>query len=163
METTRWLVRAVPGFGELSTRERTVIKDFALLWTCFEFKVLNTHGNANTIIKAMNQLQKHKKLRLVRFKSAIEHFRQRYYNERGFTPAFDELGFRNNDHRPVAEAFVANRTADEAAILSGLLIIILRLRNNVFHGVKWAYEIRGQFENFYYANNALIQVMELHR
>ncbi|PHM39148.1 hypothetical protein Xmau_03053 [Xenorhabdus mauleonii] len=28
------------------------------------------------------------------------------------------------------------------------LIIVFRFRNNFFHGLKWAYELRGQLGNF---------------
>ena len=54
-----------------------------------------------------------------------------------------------------------NDAADTAEVAAALLIIVYRFRNNLFHGVKWAYEIRGQFENFSYANAVLMQAIEL--
>ena len=52
--------------------------------------------------------------------------------------------------------------ADVAEVAAALLIIVYRFRNNLLHGVKWAYEIRGQFENFRHANAVLMQAIELH-
>jgi hypothetical protein len=42
--------------------------------------------------------------------------------------------------------------ADLSEVAAALLIIVYRLRNNLFHGVKWAYEIQGQLENFNHGN-----------
>ena len=49
-----------------------------------------------------------------------------------------------------------NNHADSVA---GLLIVIYRLRNNLFHGIKWAYGIQGQRNNFEQANAALIAAL----
>ena len=53
-------------------------------------------------------------------------------------------------------------TADIAEIAAGLLIIVFRFRNNLLHGVKWAYQIQGQLENFCHANAVLMRAIELH-
>ena len=37
-----------------------------------------------------------------------------------------------------------------------ILIVIYRFRNNLFHGVKWEYELRGQLDNFNHANQVLM-------
>ncbi len=50
--------------------------------------------------------------------------------------------------------------ADDASRLSVLLIIIYRLRNNLLHGPKWSYGIKGQLDNFRNANAALSAFME---
>jgi hypothetical protein len=41
-------------------------------------------------------------------------------------------------------------------------MIVLRLRNNLFHGAKWAYGIADQRENFQHANAALMRLLEKH-
>jgi len=43
-----------------------------------------------------------------------------------------------------------------------LLMIVWRLRNNLFHGAKWAYQLRDQRENFTQANSVLIRMLEQH-
>ncbi|MET4218881.1 hypothetical protein ABIB00_004102 [Bradyrhizobium sp. LB14.3] len=36
------------------------------------------------------------------------------------------------------------------------------MRNNLFHGAKWAYGLRDQRENFTHANNVLMRLLERH-
>ena len=46
--------------------------------------------------------------------------------------------------------------------LTALMFIIYRLRNNLLHGTKWMYGIRGQFDNFKNANDVLMAVLGAH-
>ena len=41
-----------------------------------------------------------------------------------------------------------------------MLTIIYRYRNNLFHGVKWGYELADQLHNFTHANNALMKALD---
>ena len=43
-----------------------------------------------------------------------------------------------------------------------VLLLIWRLRNNLFHGEKWAYGLQGQLANFTHANVVLMRVLERH-
>ena len=47
-------------------------------------------------------------------------------------------------------------------IAATVLIIVYRFRNNLFHGLKWSYNLQGQLENFMHANKALKRAVELH-
>lgn len=163
MQPQRWLRRSVPGFNDLSAEERAAIRDFSLLWSLFEGTVLHTRANADRIVEAVSQLRDAGRLQLEPFDAPIGHFRARYFDGQNFTPAFDQhLHFRNGDNRPLAKAFVSGQTNDEAEIIAGLLIIVYRLRNNLFHGIKWAYGIRDQLDNFRHANESLMAVMDLY-
>jgi len=51
------------------------------------------------------------------------------------------LHFKSADHKELVENVLQGNTKDEADILSAILIIIYRLRNNFFHGKKWSYGI----------------------
>ena len=161
MDATEWLEKFEPTFASLPIAERDAIKDFALLWSLFEGTVLNYKGSAGEIIKAVRSLRAQKGLPLASFNSAMVHFRRRYHDGVDFTPEFHALRFRRPDR--TAKGFVSNTTTDEADILAGLLIIIFRLRNNLFHETKWSYSISGQFDNFRHANSVLMKFMELHR
>ena len=44
-----------------------------------------------------------------------------------------------------------------------MFIVVYRIRNNLFHGMKWAYGMRGQLENFRHANAVLIKALEMDR
>lgn len=47
-------------------------------------------------------------------------------------------------------------------IASAMLIIVLRFRNNLFHGVKWQYELASQLDNFETANHVFMTALEQH-
>ncbi len=64
--------------------------------------------------------------------------------------------------RPLVRAVISGSSNDPVARVTTVLIIILRYRNNLFHGVKWSYELAGQFENFTHANNALVTALDRH-
>jgi hypothetical protein len=49
------------------------------------------------------------------------------------------------------------------ALVSALLIIVLRYRNNFFHGIKWAYGLRDQLNNFNNANLLLMKMIEINK
>ncbi len=55
-------------------------------------------------------------------------------------------------------ALTDNSTSNRIKFV-GCLIIVFRLRNNLFHGEKWSYHLRNQGDNFKYANNFLKSVM----
>ena len=45
--------------------------------------------------------------------------------------------------------------------ITALLMIVYRLRNNLFHGLKWDYGIRDQFDNVIHANAVLMKSVDL--
>lgn len=52
---------------------------------------------------------------------------------------------------------------EPAAVLTALLLIVHRLRNNLFHGPKWSYGIADRRANFDNANLVLMAAMDMHR
>jgi hypothetical protein len=156
------LKRNVLGFSLLSGQEREAIKDFSLLWSLYEGTILNASGSANAIIHAVDSLKASDRLTLEPLRGAIDYFVERYFDG-DLTYAFDELRLRSNDHRALVEKVVKRQSTDDTEILSAILIVVFRLRNNLFHGVKWSYGIRGQLENFRNANNVLMSVIDMHQ
>lgn len=163
MDPTQWLERKTVGFDQLSQEEREAIRDFSLLWSLYEGLILGTAGNASAIIHSVSSLKQQGKLTLGPFASAIDYFRKRYWDGTNFTYAFEDLHFRRGDHRSLVESVVRGQSTDAAETLSAILIIILRLRNNLFHGIKWAYGIRDQLGNFRNANDVLMATIDLHQ
>jgi hypothetical protein len=68
------------------------------------------------------------------------------------TVYFGGLHLRRNDKSALVRAVLNKENTNPADSVAALLIVVLRLRNNLFHGVKWAYEIREQLGNFTNAN-----------
>jgi len=162
MNPIEWLSRKAPGFSELSAEEREAIMHFSLLWSFFEAEVLNTNASANSILACIHGWDSTDRLRLELFTESLAYFQARYFQNGQLTKHFSDLSLRQNDNPALVGSVLKRENTNHADSVAALLIIVLRLRNNLFHGVKWAYGIHGQLDNFTNANAALIAAMETH-
>ncbi len=162
MNAIDWLQNNAPGFCDLSGDERDAIMQFSLLWSLFEAKALKTRGNADSIVAVAKQWADKGLLADESFNPERTYFQNRYYADGDFTYHFAHLNLRRADQPDLVKRVLKNEASDLAEVAAALLIIVYRFRNNLLHGVKWAYEIRGQFENFRHANAILMQAIELH-
>jgi hypothetical protein len=163
LDPMSWLEKTQLGFDQVSKKERDAIRDFSLLWSLYEGTVLGASASARAIIADVDSLNTNGRLSLDLVRAPIEHFLSRYFDGKELTYAFSMLYLRPNDHAALVNRVVRRHSQDEAEVLSAILIIVLRLRNNLFHGLKWAYGIRDQFKNFRSANHILMAVMDMHR
>lgn len=102
------------------------------------------------------------RLSLAPFSQSLAHFKNRYFNNGEFTHLFHGLNLRRSDSPELVKKVVKGENTNDADCIAALLIIVYRLRNNLFHGVKWAYGLRDQLENFTNANNAIMAALETH-
>jgi len=162
-KTMEWLKARAPGFNHLSGGEQSAIADFPLLWSLFENRILNTEGNAANICAAVDAWSQAGSLDAAILDPELAYFRDRYYAAGAFTYHFDNLHLRGNrDREAVVRAVLEGSDNDDRSRAATVLIIVLRYRNNLFHGVKWQYKLEGQLGNFTAANNALMKVLECH-
>lgn len=162
MGARSWLSDKVPGFQQLSVDEQDAIADFALLWSLFEAQILNTNGSAATICAAVEGWRDAGTLDAAASDDALAYFRDRYFKAGQFTYHFDHLHLRAPDREPLIRAVIAGADSDPANRLIAILIIVFRYRNNLFHGVKWQYQLQGQLDNFMTANKVLMRVLDQH-
>jgi hypothetical protein len=154
-----WLERNQPGYQELSNGERSAVAGFSIVWSVFEARALSTNANATAIVRFVDE-------NVASFGSAepfgdaLAYFRQRYVSEGQTNHKFESLHFRRNDRRELVEAVLLGHEATATEIVTALLIIVFRLRNNLFHGIKWAYEMRDQQRNFENAIAVLTRVLD---
>jgi hypothetical protein len=90
------------------------------------------------------------------FQEAFDYFKNRYFPDGQQSPHFEHLHFRRKDRADLVEAVLKGEDNISAHVIGAALLIIFRLRNNLFHGIKWKYGIRGQLGNFSRANNVLM-------
>lgn len=157
-----WLKAKAPGFDELSQDEQNAIADFSLLWSLFENRILNTEGNVANICAAVEGWHAAKTLDTAAFAAELAYFRDRYYAKGTFTDHFDSLNFRKPDREPLVSAVIDGSDNDPCNAMATILIIVFRYRNNLFHGEKWRYKLKGQLGNFTTANNVLTKVLDHH-
>jgi hypothetical protein len=128
----------------------------------FEARILNNAGNARSIRAAVASWYEAGTLRAEAYDAQLAYFRQRYFANGTFTHHFDHLHLRPNDQIPLVRSVIDGSNDDSCCRIATVLIVILRYRNNLFHGIKWQYELAGQLDNFTNANNALMTALEHH-
>ncbi len=161
MTPAEWLKTNEAGYESLSKDERDAIMHFILLWSLFEARCLDTNASTGKIITKVALWKDNGKLSPEPFEEHLRYFQTRYFHNNEFTGNFAGLNFRGNDRQELVESVINGSKSDVADIVSALLIIVYRLRNNLFHGMKWAYDIRGQLDNFSHANSLLIKVLDV--
>ena len=157
-----WLSERAPGFKALPSRDRNAIFDFAFLWSLFEAKVMNNFARADRIREKVDEWSEAGILEAALYDDELAYFRARYFADGALTYHFPHLHLRPADHPDLVEAVVAGMNNDPRDRILALLMIVWRLRNNLFHGEKWTYELRDQFNNFRHANRVLMRVLERH-
>jgi hypothetical protein len=158
----QWLSEKAPGFKNLPKRDRSAIFDFAFLWSLFEAKIMGGFARADRIREKVDQWAAGGLLEADLYEGELAYFRGRYFADGVLTHHFPHLHLRPTDHPELVRAVIEERNNDPRDRVLALLTIIWRLRNNLFHGAKWAYEIRGQLDNFSHANNVLMRLLERH-
>ncbi len=160
MNPINWLCAHAPGFTELPEEDRQAIFHFSLLWSLFEARALHTRGSASAILAVAHEWASRSQLTLAPFENSLAYFRARYVANGEPTQSFHGLALRNNDNQALVLSVLKGENTNTADSVAALLIVVFRLRNNLFHGVKWAYGIQGQRENFTHANAALMSALE---
>ena len=135
---------------------------FSLLWSFFEARTLNTHASANAILSLTHEWASSDRLRFELFAESLAYFQTRYFQNGNSTNYFSGLNLRPNDNPALVSAVLKGENKNHSDSVAALLIVVFRLRNNLFHGVKWADGIRGQLANFTNANAALMAALETH-
>jgi hypothetical protein len=156
MNPTEWLEQTVWGFSDLPDEDRNAIFEFSLLWSLFEAKALNTRASAHAIHELVQKRMAQNGLNIHDFEPSLRYFRERYFVEGAATSHFNDLHLRENDNPELVRQVLRGANDNPADSVAALLIVIYRLRNNLFHGLKWAYGIRNQRANFENANAALM-------
>lgn len=155
-----WLIAKAPGFSLLSKHEQDAIADFTLLWSLFEARILNARGNAETICNAVEKWRVAGALDAGAFATEIAYFQKRYFAQGDFTHHFGHLHLRPPDREQMVRSVLDGSNSEPRDLVATMLIIIYRYRNNLFHGLKWQYELKGQLGNFSAANDALMKILE---
>jgi len=162
MTSEEWLSDRAPGFKELPTQDRGAIVDFAFLWSLFESQIMENFGRADRIRDKVDEWAAAGNLQADGYDDALLYFRDRYFGNGAFSQHFEDLGLRKADHPAVVQSVIDGTSNDPRDRMLALLMIVWRLRNNLFHGKKWDYGLSGQLDNFRHANAILMRVLERH-
>lgn len=160
----KWLKLQAGGYASLSAAEPQAIHDFSLLWSLFEARVLSNNANIPRIRQRVTEAANlGTGIDAAPFQESLAYFTARYYTNGDFNQRFEQLRFQNgqNGGRAEAEAVLNGTQTTAPEILTALLAIIYRLRNNLFHGEKWTYYFKDQLDNFTHACLVLMRTIEM--
>jgi len=158
----KWLEAHAPGFQHLPGPDRQAIFDFAFLWSLFESLVMDNFARADRIRDRVDAWSAEGTLGAELYNEELAYFRQRYFANGAFTHHFPYLDLRQSDHPELVRGVIQGANDEPRDRMLALLMIVWRLRNNLFHGSKWAYELRDQRANFTHANSILMRLLERH-
>ena len=161
MNPIDWLNQHVPGFAELTLEEREAIEHFTLLWSLFEARALNFDASCRAIDALARQWIADNWVDFDVFAEPLAYFQDRYFENGVPTRHFEFLNLRPNDQPNRVRAVLSRNNQTPADCLSALLIVVYRLRNNLFHGEKWVYGLRDQRTNFEHASEVLMRALEI--
>ena len=151
--------RVAPGVANLSTKEHEALQKFTLLWTLFEAQVLENNASAAKIAEKVQNLN----LNMLQgdwFKEHLEYFSNRYVENGTTNYRFEHLNLRANDREALVRAVLLGEDKELDSQLTACLIIVFRFRNNFFHGLKWAYGMQEQYDNFTHSAELLTKCIE---
>ena len=163
MDATTFLTQYVPGYANLEHHERDAISHFTLLWSAMEGRVLQTNATPSSLVEAAKEMARRGQIDPAAYQRSLHHFRERYFQGGAFTYHFEQLLFRPRDRRALVEAVLSGNDNNSASVVAALLLIVYRLRNNLFHGAKWAYGIKDQQANFMFGAEVLMHVLGVRR
>lgn len=136
--------------------ELSSIKNFALIWNIFEGNLCNSKFSIQTIENKINNST----FSISDFQDQIAYFKMRYADNNTINNRFYSLNFRKNDRIDFVKKVLLNSNKNTKDILLAITIIIYRLRNNLFHGLKNMYSIEGQRDNFMNSNLFLMKLID---
>lgn len=161
-DATKWLAEHTHGGTELSPEAREAVASFTTMWNFFESTLCENRATVAALTRISERFEADRVAPDTNqaLEDCLAFWQFRYRTHEGFGRRFEGLYFRPNDKRAHVEA-VLNGDADSPQDrLLALTIIIFRLRNNLFHGLKSLEMLNDQVENLVTACRCLAAVME---
>jgi hypothetical protein len=148
MDISEYLERKGLGYELLSDSERISISNFSLIWSLFEAQLLEENASAKKIIAKCSEWNDQHGIDEKLVDDHLAYFQNRYIENGESNDKYDNLNLRKNDEPNLILSVLKGENNDLQRKLASCLIIILRFRNNYFHGIKWAYKFADQKDNF---------------
>ncbi|MDD2003609.1 hypothetical protein [Pseudomonas putida] len=158
-EIVAWISQQAPGFAQLSLEERNAIADFSMIWSFFEGTRLGGSGGMQTIRQFAEAPEAQGIIGGCGINMYLPYLKERYIDGGQFNYRFSHLHVERSNNPPEIIDALQNDDASEKTKLIGCLGVVFRLRNNLFHGEKWQYELREQEQNLRKATTFMLSCM----
>lgn len=145
----------------LENETRLLVSDFAILWNKYENSIFNNNYNPRSINeKVLEKIKKDNNFE-IKVNSLYESFCEYLQNKKIKFNTHDiisKFSIRKKDISVEELNFMINSDENKDK-LKLLLIIIGRVRNNMFHGIKLIIDLNTQKELFRISNQILFLVL----
>lgn len=154
-----WVRENLRDAPSLKPETLQAVTGFTLLWNLFEGLVCNNRANVDTFQRITQNLASTAELEKLVDKS-VSFYRSRYVAGQKMNARFNGLKFRKNGRRQHVESVLKGEVDDFVDKVFALLIIVYRIRNHIFHGLKSAKTWDDQAENISQASRVLSLIIE---
>lgn len=137
-----------------------VVAGFTFLWNLFEGITCHGHVSVPKLREVAERIADSPLLAQNIVEHSLSFYRFRYLNGDQMQRRFYGLNFRQNDKQELIEAALKGLEPNLAAQLHALLIIVYRIRNNMFHGLKSVHIWDDQAQNISEAARILSVALE---
>ena len=159
---TEWIAQNALGGTELSGEAREAIASFTTMWNFFESTLCENRASVAAFERACKRFEPDQAppATIQALNECWAFRKSRYCTPDGFGHRFEGLHFRPNDRQAHVESVLAGNTTNPKHKLLALMIIVYRLRNNLFHGLKTLEVLNDQVQNLATASRCLAALLE---
>ncbi|OIQ40010.1 MAG: hypothetical protein BM558_11560 [Roseobacter sp. MedPE-SW] len=161
-----WLGERQYGYRDLNPQIKATLMYFSMVWSIFEFQALDNNASPESITDFVNEKMP-ADYDFSAFEEAFSYYTQRYVKAGQIKgKRFNALVGDSPKMQPnretvegIRSALLGNTSTPQGKLI-GLLLVVYRLRNNTFHGVKWKDGVNDQHDNFEHAICVLMNTMD---
>ncbi len=150
-----WICRYFGGEARLDYDQLRPVLCFSLIWNLFETVACCRQANPTSIRKAVDDAVESGHLNQVTYSKYVDYFRERYLHDGNIDHVFAVLFMEHADSKTVVRGVLLREMPDLNNIVYALLLIALRIRNNLFHGNKELETLHTQIDLFRVVNRLL--------
>lgn len=159
-----WIKNNVNGGTELKAETLDVVANFTVMWSFFECVLCKNRAGKKSFQIFIDRYKPEyiDKNTLNQFELYLKFYRERYIkkdNATEFNNKFNKLNFRNSEDKKLVEKVLIEEKNDIKEKLLALTLIIYRLRNNLFHGLKHFIQLNEQVESLTIATHCLTAIL----
>ena len=152
--TTRESINKILGF-DFNYDECQTVWEFLLLWNLFENKIFDTEFNVHKAEEYSEFMDVNEE----QVEDCFNFFKSHYTTETSINHKFESLKFRATDGKDEVAKVLIGGSSSTYDKVSSIIVIIYRLRCNLFHGIKDVRKLNQQKNLFEHANMFLIKCL----
>jgi hypothetical protein len=160
-DALHWIGTNIDGGPRLSPETFDAVSGFTVMWNLFEQVVCDNRATVPGLQRVAQRVGR--RAPLPEIEASLEFWTARYLTGSEFNRSFDSLHFRERDRREEVEAVLRGEKNDAESRMLAILIIIYRLRNNLFHGLKQISTLNSQIANLNMACHSLAAILAVAR